>query len=145
MWNVSNKLCCGVPNDLLGGILSNLASEIDLKDVICMTTCILLMNDEAYFHLNGMVSRQHCRYWGFENPRVLHERPLHSSTVRVWCAVEKLPSLVLTLLKTMRRMLWLWTPRTTPRWSTILLSLNYDENVCRSDVCSFSRIKQRPT
>jgi len=50
---------------------------------------ILLMSDEAHFHLNGMVNQQNCRYWALENPRELHERPLHSPKVTVWCAVGK--------------------------------------------------------
>lgn len=50
---------------------------------------ILLMSDEAHFHLNGMVNKQNCRYWASENPRELHERPLHSPKVTVWCAIGK--------------------------------------------------------
>lgn len=48
----------------------------------------LFMSDEAHFHLNGDVNRQNCRYWSTENPHQLHERPLHSPKVTVWCAVS---------------------------------------------------------
>lgn len=48
---------------------------------------ILFMSDEAHFHLNGTVNQQNCRYWASENPKILHERPLHSPKVTVWCAV----------------------------------------------------------
>lgn len=41
------------------------------------------------FHLNGVVNKHNCRYWAFENPCELHQRPLHSQKVTVWCAVEK--------------------------------------------------------
>lgn len=50
---------------------------------------ILLMSDEAHFHLDGIVNQQNCRYWALENLRELHERPLHSPKVTVWCAVGK--------------------------------------------------------
>jgi hypothetical protein len=45
----------------------------------------VVMNDEANFHLNGFVNKQNCRFWAVENPRELHQRPLHSSKVTVWC------------------------------------------------------------
>lgn len=47
----------------------------------------LLMTDEAHFHLCGAVNKQNCRYWSGANPRLLHERPLHSPKVTVWCGV----------------------------------------------------------
>jgi hypothetical protein len=50
---------------------------------------MLVMSDEAHFHLNGAVNRHNCRYWAAENPRQLHENPLHSPKVTVWCAVAK--------------------------------------------------------
>lgn len=50
---------------------------------------ILIMSDEAHFHLNGVVNRQNFRYWACENPRTLHELPLHSPKVTVWCGVGK--------------------------------------------------------
>ena len=49
----------------------------------------IAMSDEAHFHLNGAVNKQNCRYWSPENPRIFHERPLHSPKVTVWCAVGK--------------------------------------------------------
>lgn len=49
---------------------------------------LLVMSDEAHFHLNGFVNRQNYRYWAGENPRELHEKPLHSPKVTVWCAVS---------------------------------------------------------
>ena len=48
---------------------------------------IIIMSDEAHFHLNGTVNKQNLRYWAPENPRNIHERPLHSARVTVWCAV----------------------------------------------------------
>jgi hypothetical protein len=46
------------------------------------------MSDEAIFSLNGSVNKQNCRYWAPTNPRPLHERPLHSPQVVVWCAIS---------------------------------------------------------
>jgi len=42
-------------------------------------TAAVMMSDEAHFHLNGFVNKQNCRFWAAENPRELHQRPLHSS------------------------------------------------------------------
>jgi hypothetical protein len=45
------------------------------------------MTDEANFHLCGNVSSQNCRYWATENQRDIHQKPLHSEKVIVWCGV----------------------------------------------------------
>ena len=34
-----------------------------------------------------MVNKQNFRYWSQNNPRELHQRPLHSPKVTVWCAM----------------------------------------------------------
>ena len=46
-----------------------------------------LMSDEAYFHLNGYVNKQNCRFWSKENPRIIHELPLHPEKVTMWSAI----------------------------------------------------------
>jgi hypothetical protein len=43
----------------------------------------LITSDEAHFHLSGYVNKQNFRFWGKENPQVLHETPLHSIKVTV--------------------------------------------------------------
>lgn len=48
------------------------------------------MSDEAHFHLSGYVNKQNFRYWSDTNPRQLHQQPLHSSKVTVWCAMSSL-------------------------------------------------------
>jgi len=48
----------------------------------------LWMSDEAHFHLTGYVNKQNYRYWADSNPKEVHEHPLHSSKVTVWCAVS---------------------------------------------------------
>lgn len=48
----------------------------------------LFMSDEAHFHLSGYVNKQNFRYWATENPRQLHEKPLHCEKVTVWCAIS---------------------------------------------------------
>lgn len=50
---------------------------------------IIMMSDEAHFHINGYVNKQNCRYWADTNPRALHQSPLHSDKVTVWCGVSK--------------------------------------------------------
>ena len=44
----------------------------------------ILISDEAHFHLNGYVNKQNCRFWSEENPRIIHESPLHPEKVIVW-------------------------------------------------------------
>jgi hypothetical protein len=46
------------------------------------------MSEEAHFHLSGFVNKQNFHYWSATNPIKLHERPLHSSKVIVWCAIS---------------------------------------------------------
>jgi len=46
-----------------------------------------LMNDEAHFHLSGYVNKQNYRYRAPENPRELHQRPLHSERLTAWCGI----------------------------------------------------------
>jgi len=41
-------------------------------------TAALWCSDEAHFHLSGTVKKQNFRYWAENNPRDLHQRPLHS-------------------------------------------------------------------
>ena len=48
----------------------------------------LWISDEAYFHLTGYVNMQNHHYWADSNPKEVHERPLQSSKVTVWCAVS---------------------------------------------------------
>jgi hypothetical protein len=43
-------------------------------------------SDETHFHLSGTVNKQNFHYWAAENPQELHQRPLHSPRVTVWCA-----------------------------------------------------------
>ena len=63
------------------------AVKIFLKMFLLPADAILITSDEAHFHLSGSVNRQNFRYWSESNPRELHEKPLHSERVIVWCAV----------------------------------------------------------
>jgi hypothetical protein len=45
----------------------------------------IIFSDEAHFQLDGYVNTQNCRIWGAENPRVIHEKPLHAQRAAVWC------------------------------------------------------------
>ena len=47
----------------------------------------VLMTDEANLYLCGNVSSQKCRYWAIENPPDIHQKPLYSEKVIVWCSV----------------------------------------------------------
>lgn len=48
----------------------------------------LFTSDEAHFHMCGYVNKQNSRYWSQENPKEIHQTPLHSQKVTVWCAVS---------------------------------------------------------
>jgi hypothetical protein len=48
---------------------------------------ITLMTDEAHVHLSVCVNKQNFRYWAEENPQQLHQQPLHSARVTIWCEV----------------------------------------------------------
>ena len=45
------------------------------------------MTNEAHFHLDGFVNKQNARFWASENPKVIHQRPLHAAKVPVWCGI----------------------------------------------------------
>jgi hypothetical protein len=47
----------------------------------------LLITYEAHFLLSGYINKQNMQYWSPVNPKELHEMPLHSPKVRVWCGV----------------------------------------------------------
>ena len=59
---------------------SNILNQVSLDDCVITT-------DEAHFYLSGSLNKQNCRYWSSDNPMMVHEQPLHSEKVTVWCAV----------------------------------------------------------
>jgi len=58
-------------------------------EIIASDDVILMMSDEAHFHLDGYVNKQNCRFWAAENLRELDQRPLHTTKVSVWCSISK--------------------------------------------------------
>ena len=46
-----------------------------------------IFGDVVHLILGKCVNKQNCRIWGFENPTVIQERPLHPKKVTVWCAL----------------------------------------------------------
>jgi hypothetical protein len=50
---------------------------------------VVFFSDEAHLHISGSVNMQNMRYLSDNNPRELHQRPLHCERVTVWCAVSK--------------------------------------------------------
>ncbi|PNF14835.1 hypothetical protein B7P43_G05357, partial [Cryptotermes secundus] len=50
---------------------------------------LVFFSDEAHFHLSGYANKKIMRYWSGNNPRELHERPLHSHKVTVWCELSR--------------------------------------------------------
>jgi hypothetical protein len=45
------------------------------------------MMHEANFYLCGNINSQNCHYWATENHHDIHQKPLHSEKVIVWCGV----------------------------------------------------------
>lgn len=50
---------------------------------------LVFFSDEAHFHISGCVNKQNMRYWSANNPRELHQKPLHCERVTVWCAISR--------------------------------------------------------
>ena len=50
---------------------------------------MLMMSDEAHFHLDAYVNKQNRRFLAAVNPQELHQRPLHTAKVSVWCGISK--------------------------------------------------------
>ncbi len=48
---------------------------------------MLLISDEAHFHLNESVNKQKCQCYAKENTHLIHEKVLHSPCVTAWCGV----------------------------------------------------------
>jgi hypothetical protein len=61
-------------------------SELLQHDDNFMDYCFF--SDEAWFHLNGYVNSQNCRFWCAENPHLIEESPLHSQKLGVWAAMS---------------------------------------------------------
>ena len=45
-------------------------------------------SDQVHFHLDGYVNLKNCVFWGTELPQEVLQRPLHSSKVTAWCAIN---------------------------------------------------------
>ena len=60
-----------------------------MLEIIASDDVILMMSDEAHFHLDGYVNKQNCRFWAAENPQELHQSPFHTAKVSVWCGISK--------------------------------------------------------
>jgi hypothetical protein len=49
---------------------------------------LVFFSGEAWFSIHGEVNSQNNRYWSAENPRFIHELPLHDERIGVWCAIN---------------------------------------------------------
>jgi len=43
----------------------------------------------AWFHLLEYVNSQNSHIWASENPNTIHEEPLHSEKIVVWCGMSR--------------------------------------------------------
>ena len=60
-----------------------------MLEITASDDVILMMSDEAHFHLDGYLNKQNCPFWAAKNPWELHQRPLHTAKVSVWCGISK--------------------------------------------------------
>lgn len=49
----------------------------------------ILTSDEAYFHQNGSVKKQNCRYWSQNFAQELQQCPLYINKVTFWVKLAK--------------------------------------------------------
>jgi hypothetical protein len=49
---------------------------------------LLFMTNEAWFHVCGHVNAQNVRICSDDNPHAIHQVPLRSEKVGVWCALS---------------------------------------------------------
>ena len=61
---------------------------LNLEDEMANFSTKIIVRDEGHFHLSGYVNKQNYRFWGTENPRLIHEESLHPLKVTAWCAVH---------------------------------------------------------
>jgi hypothetical protein len=80
-------------------VLLNALDNDDLNHVF--------ITGEGNFHLCGNVSSQNCRYWTNENPRITHQKPIHSKKVIVWCGVASFGLIGLYFLEDLKNLLLL--------------------------------------
>ena len=86
---VSTKTTCNKCSfDYLHWLLNY--GKLYRKDGVLITSddVMFIMSDEAHFHLYGYVNKKNCRFLAAENPRELHQRPLHTAKVSVWCGIS---------------------------------------------------------
>jgi hypothetical protein len=49
---------------------------------------LVFISNEAWSSLHGELNSQNKWYWSAENPRLIHELPLHYEKIGVWCAIS---------------------------------------------------------
>jgi len=75
-----------------------------------------IIMSEAHFHLNGSVNKQNFRYWAPQDPHEVHERPLYSPKVTVWCAIGKVGLIVPYFLMK----IWITTTVNSARYTDMI-------------------------
>jgi hypothetical protein len=49
---------------------------------------IMLVTNEAHFHLDDHINRQNLQLWASEIPRLTIANPIHPERAAVWCALS---------------------------------------------------------
>jgi len=85
-----------------------------------------------HFYVSGLVNKQNFRYRSQANPRALHEKPLHSEKVTVWCAMSESGIIgpyfffrmrLAMLLLLMRTAIWKCRKISSPHNSLVFVSM----------------------
>lgn len=66
---------------------------------------VIMMRDQAHFHLTGYVKKQNWRYWAAENPRELNWRLPPSDKLTGWCGISVLNVVGIYFLKEQERVI----------------------------------------
>jgi hypothetical protein len=48
---------------------------------------LVCFSNEAWFSLCGEVNSRNSQHWSAENPKFIHELPLHDKKIGVWCVI----------------------------------------------------------
>ncbi|GBM84745.1 hypothetical protein AVEN_64886-1 [Araneus ventricosus] len=81
------------PVHLLQDRDSEVRTTFELKSLARMVVDVtwpwnILWSDGAHFCLNGHFNTHKCQIVSAENPHTIHEKPLHSDKVIVWCGFK---------------------------------------------------------
>jgi len=98
----------------------------------------------THFPLNGYVNKQNCRYWSPVNTQQLHDEPLHTLKVTVWCAMGPTQIIGLYFFEDNQQTINVNLERYT-KMMTQFFFLSFDVDDSVSEKCNFNKMEQHHT